>query len=160
MVQDPNDPENPFVLNPFVLNPFVLNPGAENPFVLNPFVLNPFVLNSAFTVAPSDEPSNPPAKFAKALEIADDGTLRAPRAPDVIKMTLRAFRLKQFCDEKGADPTTASNPELDLVFDPTKDAPSAAVGSGTCLQERSPPTIPTRPPPALTTTRRTWFRSS
>ena len=133
VVQDPNDPENPFVLNPFVLNPFVLNEGAENPFVLNPFVLNPFVLNSTFTVAPSDAP----AKSAKTLEVAADGTLRAPRADEKTFLVLRAYRIKPFCGSTEVQPgggTDCIDQELDLIYDPNKDKASTAVSSSKCLQ--------------------------
>jgi len=132
VVQDPNDPENPFVLNPFVLNPFVLNESPENPFVLNPFVLNPFVLNSTFTMAPPDAPEAKRAS-AKALGVANDGTLRAPRAPETIKMTLRAYRLKPLCEDLPAGSTAEC---IDLVYDPNIDAPSAAVGSLPCVMEQ------------------------
>ena len=131
VVQDPNDPENPFVLNPFVLNPFVLNESVENPFVLNPFVLNPFVLNSTFTVAPPEAGTK--LASTKALGIANDGTLRAPRAPDTIKMTLRAYRLKPLCSDLPPDTTIEC---VDLVYDPRADAPSAAVGSLPCVMEQ------------------------
>jgi hypothetical protein len=132
VVQDPNDTENPFVLNPFVLNPFVLNEGAENPFVLNPFVLNPFVLNSTFTVAPSDAP----AKSAKALQVAADGTLRAPRAEEKTFLVLRAYRIKPFCGSTEVQPdggTDCIDQTSDLIYDPNKDKASTAVSSSKCL---------------------------
>jgi PKD repeat protein len=109
VAQDPYDPENPFILNPFILNPFILNESEQNPFILNPFILNPFILNSSFTMAPSDETTQPTeSSFSKSLGVAGDGTLRAPRATEVTKMTLRAYRIKPFCDEleEGYDPLT------------------------------------------------------
>ena len=131
VVQDPGA-ENPFVRNPFVLNPFVRNESPENPFVRNPFVLNPFVQNSTFTMAPPDAVTAK-SYSSKALGIANDGTLRAPRAPDTIKMTLRAFRLKPLCSELPEESTAEC---IDLVYDPNFDAPSAAVGSLPCVMEQ------------------------
>jgi VCBS repeat-containing protein len=131
VVQDPGA-ENPFVRNPFVLNPFVRNESPENPFVRNPFVLNSFVQNSTFTMAPPDAVTAK-SYSSKALGIANDGTLRAPRAPDTIKMTLRAFRLKPLCSELPEESTAEC---IDLVYDPNFDAPSAAVGSLPCVMEQ------------------------
>ena len=106
VVQDPGA-ETPFVLNPFVLNPFVLNSSAENPFVLNPFVLNPFVLNSAFTMAPPEGTSTIKSGLNKS-DVLDDGTIKAPRASNDVKMLLRAFRLKPFCADVGANVDSTS----------------------------------------------------
>ncbi len=75
--------------NPFVENPFVENPFVENPFVENPFVENPFVENSTFALAPSDAPQ----AFASISSPGGDGTLKAPRGPDQVKILLRAFQL-------------------------------------------------------------------
>ncbi len=106
VVQDPSDT----TANPFVVNPFVVNP-----FVVNPFVVNPFVVNSTFTMAPADSTTTAQTATltASAAEApADDGTLKAPRAPDHVFVTLRAFQLSQ-------SPT--------FVFDPTQDPPSLAI---------------------------------
>jgi hypothetical protein len=128
---------NPFVLNPFVLNPFVLNESTENPFVLNPFVLNPFVLNSTFTMAPPDDATTTSELVAKAAQL-DDGTVKAPRAPNEVKLTLRAYRLKPICNTQEAaesdEPSNCIDPEYELLYDPRQDPPSAAVGSLTCVQ--------------------------
>jgi VCBS repeat-containing protein len=121
--------ENPFVLNPFVLNPFVLNPFVLNESVENPFVLNPFVLNSTFTMAPPDGDASKRGA-SKALGIADDGTLRAPRAPDTVKVTLRAYQLKPLC----AEGETPHDGCISYKYDPHTDPPSAAVGSLSCVQ--------------------------
>ncbi len=77
------------VQDPFVENPFVENPFVENPFVENPFVENPFVENSTFTLAPSDAP----ATFAMISSTSGDGTLKAPRRPDQVKVLLRAYQI-------------------------------------------------------------------
>jgi VCBS repeat-containing protein len=130
VVLDPNDPENPFVRNPFVLNPFVRNENPENPFVRNPFVLNTSVQNATFTMAPPDGGTAAKATTTNTLQVADDGTLRAPRPSDTIKMTLRAFRLKPLCEEL---PEGSEEDCIDLVFDPTADPPSASVGSLPCV---------------------------
>jgi VCBS repeat-containing protein len=130
VVQDPNDPENPFVRNPFVLNPFVRNENPENPFVRNPFVVNTSVQNATFTMAPPEGGVQAKAMVARTLEVAGDGTLRAPRPPDTIKMTLRAFRLKPLCDELPEGSTAEC---IDLVYDPNFDPPSASVGSLPCV---------------------------
>jgi hypothetical protein len=75
-------------------NPFVRNPFVRNPFVRNPFVRNPFVRNSAITVAPADDVTTSFAKAgAKNLIFDEDGTLRVPRVPEKIYITLRAFKL-------------------------------------------------------------------
>jgi hypothetical protein len=133
VVQDPNDPENPFVRNPFVLNPFVRNENPENPFVRNPFVLNPFVQNSTFTMAPPEVESTAKRATVNALGVANDGTLRAPIAPDTIKMTLRAFRLKPLCEDLPEGSTAEC---IDLVYDPNIDAPAASVGSLPCVMDQ------------------------
>jgi hypothetical protein len=73
-----------------VENPFVENPFVENPFVENPFVENPFVENSTFTLAPSDAPQEAYASFSST---SGDGTLKAPRGPDQVKLRLRAYQL-------------------------------------------------------------------
>jgi len=77
------------VQNPFVENPFVENPFVENPFVENPFVENPFVENSTFTLAPSDQPT----AYASIASPSGDGTLKAPRGTDQVKLRLRAYQL-------------------------------------------------------------------
>ena len=138
VVQHP-DAENPFVRNPFVLNPFVRNNDAENPFVQNPFVQNPFVQNSAFAMAPPEGPTETTSGFTKVASYPD-GTTKANRAPNSIKLTLRAFQLKPFCDPD-SDPPIATNcidPNVDLVYDPETDLPSAAVGSWPCIMRESP----------------------
>ena len=76
--------------NPFVENPFVENPFVENPFVENPFVENPFVENSTFALAPSDAPQE---AYASMSSTSGDGTLKAPRRPDQVKVLLRAYQI-------------------------------------------------------------------
>jgi hypothetical protein len=76
--------------NPFVENPFVENPFVENPFVENPFVENPFVENSTFALAPSDAPQE---AYASIASPSGDGTTKAPRGPDQVKILLRAYQL-------------------------------------------------------------------
>ena len=144
VVQDPKA-ENPFVRNPFVLNPFVRNDTAENPFVQNPFVQNPFVQNSAFAMAPPEGPSTETSGFAKVASYPD-GTTKANRAPNSIKITLRAFQLKPFCDVDDSDDcidrSTSTHVGTELEYDPNIDLPSAAVGSWPCIMEKSPESEP------------------
>ena len=97
--------DDPFVLNPTVSNPFVRNENPENPFVRNPFVRNPFVRNSAFTMAPADlEPNTPESKNAMAKFSTDpadqDVTFAAQAKSKGVNVTLRARRLKPYCDEE------------------------------------------------------------
>jgi hypothetical protein len=104
----PEPGEDPFVLNPSVSNPFVRNESPENPFVRNPFVRNPFVRNSAFTMAPADlEPNTAESKHAMAKfstnPVGNDVTLPAPAASKGVNVTLRAHRLKKYCDETGVN---------------------------------------------------------
>ena len=103
----PESGEEPFVLNPSVSNPFVRNENPDNPFVRNPFVRNPFVRNSAFTMAPSDlKPNTAESKQAMAkfsTNSPDDVTLAASPNPKGVNITLRAHRLKKYCDETSAD---------------------------------------------------------
>jgi len=140
VVQDPGA-ENPFVRNPFVLNPFVRNESQENPFVQNPFVQNPFVQNSAFAMAPPDGSTETTSGFTKAASYPD-GTTKANRAPNSIKLTLRAFQLKPFCDIDNSvaciDRSTPTHVGTDLEYDPETDLPSAAVGSWPCIMKESP----------------------
>ncbi len=93
-----NDPANPFVINPFVINPFVINP----------FVINPFVINSTFTMAPGDGTGSSPDFNNPEL---DDGTTKAPRRPDEVKVTLRAFQMSP-TPEIGRVPTRSRSTEL------------------------------------------------
>ena len=135
VVQDP-DAENPFVRNPFVLNPFVRNDSQENPFVQNPFVQNPFVQNSAFAMAPPEGPTETTTSGFTKVAAYPDGTTKDFRAPNSVKLTLRAFQLKPFCDVNynGGD---CIEKGVDLIYDPETDLPSAAVGSWPCLMRES-----------------------
>jgi hypothetical protein len=137
VVQDPNA-ENPFVQNPFVQNPFVQNYGAENPFVQNPFVQNPFVQNSAFAMAPPEGPTDTGTSGFTKVAAYPDGTTKDDRAPNSIKLTLRAFQLKPFCDvdyNEGncIDRSYEGYVGTELEYDPNIDLPSAAVGSWPCI---------------------------
>jgi hypothetical protein len=128
--QSPGDVQNPFVKNPFV----------KNPFVKNPFVKNPFVRNSAITVAPAEgvfeiTESSAIQGGAKNLVVFDDeGTLRVPRLPEKIFITLRAFQL---VEDVG-----------DFVYNPNIDEPAISVvparcTTDDCIYSLAPNLVPT-----------------
>ena len=114
---EPANVNQPQVLSTFAQGPkdletqnaFVINPSPQNAFVINrsgqpAFPQNAFVINSTFTVAPSDDVSN-----AAKSGSTNDGTLKAPRAPDEVFVTLRAYRIKP-TEEMEADGDDFYNP--------------------------------------------------
>ena len=116
--QSPGDVQNPFVKNPFV----------KNPFVKNPFVKNPFVRNSAITVAPAEGVSQMTQSSAiqggaKNMVFDNEGTLRVPRLPEKIFITLRAFQLKD------------DNELGDFVYNPNVDEPAISAVPTRCTTE-------------------------
>ena len=94
---DSTNVNQPQILSTFAQGPgtnpadaFVINPAPKNAFVINQgFPGDAFVINSTFTVAPSDDgPDN-----SKNGSLSNDGTLKAPRAPDTVNVTLRAYQI-------------------------------------------------------------------
>jgi hypothetical protein len=122
-------------------NPFVKNPFVKNPFVKNPFVKNPFVRNSAITVAPAEGVSQTTQSSAiqvgtKNLVFDDEGTLRVPRLPEKIFITLRAFQLVE--DDQLGD--FVYNPDVD---EPAISAVPTRCTTDECIYSLAPNLVPT-----------------
>jgi len=121
VVQDPTEVDNAFVINKRPENAFVINETEQNAFVINAFVIN-----STFPMAPEDSGTKRLDTFTKEDSI-DDSETKADPPPNKVRVTLRAYQLK----ESGAI-TGAGQP----LFNPSTEeggwVPSAAVAETSC----------------------------
>jgi hypothetical protein len=87
-------------------------------------------------MAPPEGPTETTTTGFTKVAAYPDGTTKDFRAPNSVKLTLRAFQLKPFCDVNynGGD---CIEKGVDLIYDPKTDLPSAAVGSWPCLMRES-----------------------
>ena len=79
----------------------IANPEIGSPEIGSPEIGSPEIGSPTFAMAPSDSPTSSGASGFAALSLLssaltapeDDGTLKAPKAPESVKITLRAYRL-------------------------------------------------------------------
>ncbi len=93
VVQDPTEVDNAFVINKRPENAFVINETEENAFVINAFVIN-----STFPMAPEDSRDKRLDAFTKEISDYDDSETKADPPSNKVRVTLRAYQLKNSDD--------------------------------------------------------------